>query len=140
LAVGIGTIREELKLDVVRIAEHEHERPLDRVGRRDRRRRDACTIQSKCPRVELVTVPHGEREVVESGSGLVEFLETTVAVLRQAEPDGEVVMPKEDLAASAVGRFVPVDAPEPEHLLVPRRAVLDVAHGEAKVVESSDHH
>jgi hypothetical protein len=60
--------------------------------------------------------------------------------LRQAEPDGEVVMPKEDLAASAVGRFVPVDAPEPEHLLVPRRAVLDVAHGEAKVVESSDHH
>jgi len=63
---------EQLKLNVVRVAEDEHGGPWYRVRRRDRGMGDCGVRQARRPGVEFSTAADSERQVVQAGAGLVE--------------------------------------------------------------------
>ena len=132
-------VEEQLELDVVRIAEDEHRGAGDRIRRRDRRERDARLGEASSPRVELVAVLHCEREMVETGARLVERFVGAALVLREAEASAEAVVTEEHLPARVVGSGVRTDRLKAQHIDVPGRARLDIAHGEAQVVNVFDH-
>jgi hypothetical protein len=77
--------------------------------------------------------------VVETGAGLVERIGRREVVLREAEPGTKSVVTEEDLPARAVRCGVLADSVESQRHDVPGRADLDIAHGEAYVVNVSDH-
>src|SRR4051812_48657271 len=106
---------DQLQLDVVEIAKHEHHGALQRVGRHGSRVVHLLCEQSHLPVVKLADVVHSEGEVVESGAGLVEALPAVRGVLAETESHGECVVAKEHLAPRAVGTRELTYPDEAEH-------------------------
>ncbi len=100
---------------------------------------DRGSRQARRPRVELVAVDNREREVIQTDTRLVEAVTRRAAMLGQAQPDPEPPVAEEHLAPGAVRCLVAARPFEAEHPLVPRRARVDVTHGQSEVMDAVDH-
>jgi hypothetical protein len=96
-------VEEELKLDVVGVAENQHGRTRHGVGRRDRGVSHRSGRQPVGPGIEFRPAGHRKRQVVQSRVRFVERAAETGPVLRQPEPHGQPLVPEEHRGRLKVG-------------------------------------
>src|SRR5215510_12835234 len=95
-SIESADVGEQLELDVVGVSEHDHDRAGEAARLGDRRVRDATLEQPSTPPLELGPVGDREREVIESGHGLVEAEPSRAAVRDETEANAELVVSEVD--------------------------------------------